>query len=173
MRCIFGQGDRQVECTIGGKCLHLCARGKEKERLRKREGERETGSKLGRGKKSTFLSSFQRGLSTSERKWILSGSSLIPLHTGLTTRPGLNAETQYIQNSLIMMKQLLKKKKDLCRAYSTKSDKQQTNNDANAAKMSSSAELKLIHRECMCCIIKRYFLPLYHFHLHRSSKIHE
>lgn len=111
MRCIFGRGDRQVECTIGGKCLHLCARGKEKERLRKREGERETGSKLGRGKKSTFLSSFQRGLSTSERKLILSGSSLIPLHTGLTTRPGLNAETQYIQNSLIMMKQLFIKKK--------------------------------------------------------------
>lgn len=54
-----------------------------------------------------------------------------------------------------MMKQLfIKKKKDLCRAYSTKSDKQQTNNDANAAKMSSSAELKLIHRGCMCCIIK-------------------
>lgn len=54
MRCIFGRGDRQVECTIGGKCLHLCARGKEKERLRKREGERETGSKLGRGKKHIF-----------------------------------------------------------------------------------------------------------------------
>lgn len=133
MRCIFGRGDRQVECTIGGKCLHLCARGKEKERLRKREGERETGSKLGRGKKSTFLSSFQRGLSTSERKWILSGSSLIPLHTGLTTRPGLNAETQYIQNSLIMMKQLFIKKKK--KIYAVLIQQNQTNSKQTMMQM--------------------------------------
>lgn len=133
MRCIFGRGDRQVECTIGGKCLHLCARGKEKERLRKREGERETGSKLGRGKKSTFLSSFQRGLSTSERKWILSGSSLIPLHTGLTTRPGLNAETQYIQNSLIMMKQLFIKKKK--KFYAVLIQQNQTNSKQTMMQM--------------------------------------
>lgn len=55
MRCIFGRADRQVEYTIGGKCLHLRARGKEKrETEEEREGERETRSKLGRGKKAHF-----------------------------------------------------------------------------------------------------------------------